>query len=152
MDHMLAASFANRLNSICVLPVVAVDSSAEIDNVSKVYICARTLVFSFSASRLELIRHEYEEPTYNPSINELFFSALPLTSRVSLSAFLLTGIGDDGAKGLLALRQQGVHTVAESKESAIVYGMPRSAHEMDAAVEILNLHEIISRISGIGSV
>ena len=59
---------------------------------------------------------------------------------------LLTGMGRDGAVGLRALRNQGRHTLAQDKASSAVYGMPKAAATIDAAVEILPLDRIAPRL------
>ena len=88
-----------------------------------------------------------KEPPYTPSVDELFFSvAETVRHPEEVLAVLLTGIGDDGARGMLALKERGVRTIAESEESAIVYGMPRSAAELGAATEIRPITEIIREI------
>ncbi len=63
-----------------------------------------------------------------------------------MAAVLLTGMGKDGAKGLLSLRKAGWHTIAQDEKSCIVYGMPKAAAEMKAAVEILPLNQIAPRL------
>jgi two-component system chemotaxis response regulator CheB len=55
---------------------------------------------------------------------------------------LLTGMGDDGAAGMLAIRQSGGLTLAENEASCVVYGMPRAAHKRDAVSLMLSLREI----------
>jgi len=55
---------------------------------------------------------------------------------------LLTGMGSDGALGLKLLAASGWHTIAEHEESCVVYGMPRAAIEMGAAIEILPIEEV----------
>jgi two-component system chemotaxis response regulator CheB len=55
---------------------------------------------------------------------------------------LLTGMGTDGAEGLLALRKAGCHTIAQDEESCVVFGMPRAAIELGAAIEVRPLHAI----------
>ena len=60
---------------------------------------------------------------------------------------LLTGMGRDGAQGLLALRNAGWHTVAQDRSTSVVYGMPKAAAELGAADEILGLPEIAVAIS-----
>ena len=55
---------------------------------------------------------------------------------------LLTGMGADGAQGLLAMRKAGWHTIAQDQESSVVYGMPKAAAEIDAASEVLPVDEI----------
>ena len=59
-----------------------------------------------------------------------------------MTAVLLTGMGRDGAAGLLSLRQKNIHTIAQDEASCAVYGMPKAAAALDAAVEILPLEEI----------
>ena len=59
---------------------------------------------------------------------------------------LLTGMGDDGADGLLELRRAGGHTIAEHESTAVVYGMPKAAVDRGAACECLPLGQIGSRI------
>lgn len=84
-----------------------------------------------------------------PSVDELFLSALALAQQgVAVLSVVLTGIGDDGAQGLLALRQAGARTIAESQKSAIVYGMPRAAWELGAVQQVAELDGIIGEIVG----
>ena len=59
---------------------------------------------------------------------------------------LLTGMGDDGADGLVELRQAGGYTVAEHESTAVVYGMPKAAVDRGGACEALPLNEIAPRI------
>ena len=55
---------------------------------------------------------------------------------------LLTGMGRDGAEGLLSLRQSGHHTIAQDQASCAVYGMPKAAVQLEAAAEVLSLDQI----------
>lgn len=75
-----------------------------------------------------------------PSVDAMFRSALPGAQRAV--AALLTGMGRDGANGLLALRQAGARTIAQDEASCTVYGMPRAAAELGAAEVVLPLTEI----------
>jgi len=77
---------------------------------------------------------------HRPSIDMLFRSALAYGPHVT--AALLTGMGQDGARGLKALRDAGAHTIAQDQASSVVYGMPRIAAEIGAAAEQLPLAEI----------
>jgi two-component system chemotaxis response regulator CheB len=54
----------------------------------------------------------------------------------------MTGMGDDGARGLLAMRQAGARTLAQDERSCVVYGMPRAAVELGAADEVLPLSRL----------
>lgn len=75
-----------------------------------------------------------------PSIDVMFTSAVHHARHVS--AALLTGMGQDGAQGLLALRQAGAHTFGQDKETSVVYGMPRIAMEIGAVSQQLPIAKI----------
>ncbi len=62
------------------------------------------------------------------------------------SAAILTGMGADGARGLLALRESGAFTLAQSEASCVVFGMPREAIALGAAREIVDLNKISQRL------
>lgn len=81
------------------------------------------------------------ENCYHPSV-DVFFSSVAEHWHGDVVGTLLTGMGRDGAKGLLALRQRGWHTIAQDRESSVVYGMPKAAVELDAAVEVLPIDQI----------
>jgi two-component system, chemotaxis family, response regulator WspF len=80
---------------------------------------------------------------YRPSV-DVFFESVASHWKGDVVAVLLTGMGRDGAKGLKALRNAGALTIAQDSESCVVYGMPKAAVELDAAVEILPLETIAS--------
>lgn len=85
------------------------------------------------------------DAVHQPSVDMFFASVAkswPLASRAGGKAVLLTGMGRDGAKGLLALRSANWQTIAESEESCVVYGMPRAAAELGAACEVLAVQKI----------
>ena len=84
---------------------------------------------------------EPKEAPYRPSVNTLFAS-LRSNCRQPGVAILLTGIGNDGAHGMLALRQAGWLTIAQDEATSVVYGMPQAARQLDAAMRILPVHEI----------
>ena len=76
-----------------------------------------------------------------PAVDELFFSAAKLAQGAALG-ILLTGMGKDGAAGLLALRNAGCHTIVQDEATSVVFGMPREAIELGAAVEVRPLQAI----------
>jgi two-component system response regulator WspF len=86
-----------------------------------------------------------EDAAHSPSIDALFFS-LAQPHRAPRVGVLLTGMGRDGAAGLLAMRKSGAHTIAQDAATSVVYGMPKAAAELDAATEILPLNAIAPRI------
>lgn len=83
---------------------------------------------------------------YRPSVDVFFNSILKNWGGKSAAA-LLTGMGKDGADGLLHLKQQGIYTVAQNAETCRVYGMPKAAVELDAAVDILPIDDIAEALT-----
>lgn len=79
-----------------------------------------------------------------PSVDALFRSALPFAP--SVVAALLTGMGRDGAQGLLDLRRAGARTVAQDQATSVVYGMPRAAADLGAAEAVLPLPRIAEHL------
>jgi two-component system response regulator WspF len=88
--------------------------------------------------------HPREYP-YRPSVDVFFESILQCKSKHS-AAVLLTGMGRDGARGLLQLRKAGWYTLAQDEASCAVYGMPKAAVELGAAMEILPPEKIAEAI------
>ncbi|HEY2745642.1 MAG TPA: chemotaxis-specific protein-glutamate methyltransferase CheB [Polyangia bacterium] len=84
-----------------------------------------------------------------PSVDTLFDSLAPLGARVA--ACLLTGMGRDGAEGLLAIRRAGGVTIAQDEATSIVFGMPREAIALGAALHVLPLERIAPTVSALMS-
>jgi two-component system, chemotaxis family, protein-glutamate methylesterase/glutaminase len=82
---------------------------------------------------------------HRPSVNVLFSSLADRRDRHRVGV-LLTGMGDDGAAGLLALRRGGAVTIAQDEATSIVYGMPQAARRLDAAMQVLPLEEIAAAV------
>ncbi len=79
---------------------------------------------------------EPKEIVYHPSV-DVFFHSVARYWKGNAIGVLLTGMGKDGAEGLLALRRRGWHTIAQDESTSVVYGMPRAAVELGAAKEVL---------------
>ncbi len=62
---------------------------------------------------------------------------------------LLTGMGEDGARGLKAMREAGAYTIAQDQASSTVFGMPQAAIHLGAALEVLALGKIAPRLTGL---
>jgi two-component system response regulator WspF len=82
---------------------------------------------------------------YRPSVN-VFYKSLKENWNQRGLAVLLTGMGDDGALGMLELKNEGWITIAQDKESSTVYGMPKQAAKIGAAKEVLSLQQMPKRI------
>lgn len=90
-------------------------------------------------------RREPIEQVYRPSI-DVFFDSVASHWRGEAIGVLLTGMGRDGARGLLHMRKRGFHTITQDQASCAVYGMPKAAVALEAAVEVLPLERIAPRL------
>lgn len=90
---------------------------------------------------------EPRDTPHRPSVDAFFASAA--RHAPAGCAVLLTGMGRDGAEGMLALRRAGWHTIAQDEATSIVWGMPRAAVRLGAAVETLPLDAIAPRVAEI---
>lgn len=84
---------------------------------------------------------------YTPSVDRLFSSAAKHYAR-DLVAIVLTGMGDDGRRGVGAVKEAGGSVLAESEETAVIFGMPQQAIRTGAVDHVLPLHEIAASIQG----
>jgi len=140
VQHMpigFTQAFAERLNAYLPIRVREV-VTAERLLPDTVYIAAsgeHLLVTRQDAElRAEISPNPADLP-HVPSIDVLFESAARAVGRRAIGV-LLTGMGSDGAQGLLALKSRGSYTLAQDEESCIVYGMPRSALALNAVTEM----------------
>jgi two-component system, chemotaxis family, response regulator WspF len=101
------------------------------------------LVFK-TADRLAYTPEPREQP-YRPSV-DVFFESVSTHWPGDVVGVLLTGMGRDGAKGLKALRTKGHYTIAQDEATSAVYGMPKAAATLGAAVDILPLARIAPRL------
>ena len=85
-----------------------------------------------------------------PAVDVLFFSVAELVGSEALGV-ILTGIGKDGAAGLLAMKNKGALTLGQDEESSAVYGMPRSAFECGAVLKQVPLSGMLLAISSIAN-
>ena len=98
--------------------------------------------------RSDFTLHYIKEPIdypYRPSV-DVFFKSLAQHWNCKATAVLLTGMGRDGAEGLSLLRSCGWHTIAQDEKSSVVYGMPKAAAQLNAAVEVLPPEAISDRL------
>jgi two-component system, chemotaxis family, response regulator WspF len=93
---------------------------------------------------------EPRDYAYRPSV-DVFFDSVAQHWPGAYTAVLLTGMGRDGARGMLVLRQHKWHTIAQDEKSCIVYGMPKAAVAIDAACEVLPLSKIAGRLQDLNT-
>ena len=80
-----------------------------------------------------------------PSVDVLFKSVADYAGANAVGV-ILTGMGSDGAAGLLKMKEAGAGTIAQDEQSCIVFGMPKEAIELEAVDEVVNLHGITDAI------
>jgi len=77
---------------------------------------------------------------------DVLFQSVARSAGSNSVGVLLTGMGSDGAKGLLEMRESGAYTLAQDKESCIVFGMPKEAIKLGAASEVVSLPRMAAAI------
>lgn len=91
-----------------------------------------------------------EHLSCRPSV-DVFFASAARRWPGQMAGVLLTGMGRDGARGLRMMREAGAHTIAQDRSTSAVYGMPKAADELGAAVEVLPLRRIAPTLAAIFS-
>ena len=110
----------------------------------KIVICGKNAFISKANSKEIDIEINNKKSNFTPDIDILFSSAVKLCKDHKVYVALLTGMGSDGVKGMIKLKQKGAITMAESKDSAPVFGMPKSAIEKGVVDHIFSLDEMIN--------
>ncbi|MDF3058065.1 MAG: chemotaxis protein CheY [Rariglobus sp.] len=144
IDALFAAGLIAWLNGQCGLPVVAVTEAVH-PVAGHVYVAAENRhVVVDSEGRLAQA-DESGDGIYVPGIDVLF-ETMAENWRKTGTGVLLTGMGRDGARGLLDLRRAGFVTLAQDRATSAVYGMPKAAAELDAATHVLPLGSISTQL------
>jgi two-component system chemotaxis response regulator CheB len=143
MPQNFTGPFARRLNSVCPMEVrEAVDGDAVVPGLALVAPGGFHLVLQRSGARY-VARVKDGPPVHHqrPAVDVLFQSVARHAGRSAVGV-LLTGMGADGARGLLAMREAGAHTIAQDEATSVVYGMPAEAARLGAAAEIAALGDV----------
>ncbi len=133
-------ALTRRLGEACALPVQMARWNAPLEPGIHVLSATANTEVRIRAGTLELARKAPGRSLHVPTIDVLFETAAQACPGAW--GVLLTGMGRDGAAGLLALREQGGLTVAQDARTCAVYGMPRAADELNAACAVLPVHAI----------
>ncbi len=147
VQHMppgFTESFAARLNALTQLDVKELKDNQQSLKMGEVYIAngAQHMVINGRRGRYSASTEDSEPVSrHKPSVDVLFNSIADNCDN-SIIAVLLTGMGIDGASGMKRLYDNGATTIAQDKNSSVVWGMPRAAVEQNAAGEILPLRKI----------
>lgn len=147
------ALWADRLDRVCALSVTEA-RTGEVFSAGKVYIAPAGMhmrIRGTAARPVVRLERDFADVMHVPSIDFLMSSAATLFGGRVLGV-LLTGMGSDGALGMLAIRRAGGVTLAQSEDSAFMASMPRAAAELGAAGEVVPLYRmarvIADRVGG----
>ena len=143
MPQQFTTTFAQRLNQICQMEVrEAQDSDYVVPGVALVAPGNRHMLLQQDGSRY-LVRIK-DGPAVNhqrPSV-EVLFQSVARSAASNAIGVLLTGMGADGAKGLLEMHEKGAYTLAQDEETCVVFGMPREAIRLGAVDEVVPIQHV----------
>ena len=147
VQHMppgFTKSLAERLNEISQISVKEAENHDMI-KAGQVYIAPGNYHMTVTGSGREIVLNQ-DPPigTLRPAADVLFRSAAPLGRDIV--SVILTGMGSDGALGMTEIKKTGGYVIAESEETAIVYGMPKAVVDLGLADEIKPLQDIAGAI------
>jgi len=147
IDSIFLPSMIKHLNNLCPVKVIQAHENTPVEDGCVIFAHKKITDLHIHNMKGLFLRQSVQSSHYSPSVNALFSSASKLHMHYDTLACLLTGIGDDGAQGLLELKNSGAYCIAESEDTSIVYGMPKAAAEIGASCKSLPLDQIISEIN-----
>ncbi len=143
MPEGFTKSFANSLNTTSQMEVKEAENGDRLYQ-GRVLIAPGNYHMLLKRSGKEYSVEIKKGPLVNrhrPSVDVLFRSAARYAGQ-NATGILLTGMGNDGAKGMLELKESGAYTIAQNQETSIVFGMPKAAIKIGAANEIMAVEDI----------
>lgn len=147
MPESFTASFAKRLDGLCAPQVIEAQGNEKVEP-GKVFIAPGHSHLSIRRGANGYVTELQATAPVNrhrPSVDVLFDSAAALVGRQAIGV-ILTGMGKDGAQGLLRMRQAGAQTFGQDEASCVVYGMPREAFIIGAVNEQCPLGDMARRV------
>lgn len=149
MPEKFTAAFAKRLDGLCEVDIKEAESGDRLIP-GRVLIAPGGHHLEVQRSGAQYVAKVFRGPSVNrhcPSVDVLFRSAARAAGRNAMG-IILTGMGDDGARGLLEMRQAGCRTIAQDEASCVVFGMPKEAISLGAAKEVMSLSQIPAVLGG----
>jgi two-component system chemotaxis response regulator CheB len=144
---IFSTAFANYLNGLCPFEVIEGSNGDEV-------IPGRVIIAP-GGKQMEVIIEQGKKKVrvfdgervnrHMPSVDVLFNSVARLIGKDAVGV-ILTGMGNDGAKGLLEMRNAGAHTIGQDESSCVVYGMPKAAFQLNAIALVCSLDNVSSEI------
>jgi two-component system chemotaxis response regulator CheB len=143
MPEKFTHAFAERLNTICDVEVKEAENNDRVMP-GRVLIAPGGMHMVLKRSGAQYCVEVIDGPLvsrHKPSVDVLFRSVAKSAGKNALG-IIMTGMGDDGANGLLEMRQSGAETIAQDEASCVVFGMPKEAIKRGAAEKVVSLDEI----------
>lgn len=147
MPESFTASFAKRLDTLCPPKVIEAQGGEKIEQ-GTVYIAPGHSHMQIKRTATGHLVELLSTPPVNrhrPAVDVLFDSAATVVGKQAV-AVILTGMGKDGAQGMLRMRQAGAKTFGQDEASCVVYGMPREAFLIGAVEEQYPLEELSRKV------
>jgi len=147
LPEAFSAVFAENLNRVC-QPRVCEAQGGEIVEGGTVYITRGNHHMQVKKTGEKLMIELVQTPHVNghrPSVDVLFESAAVVMGKQAVGV-ILTGMGKDGAQGLLSMKKAGARTFGQDEASSVVYGMPREAYALGAVDEVASLGQMAERV------
>jgi len=147
MPENFTKSFADRLNEVCEMEVrEAKDGDRVVPGVALIAPGNHHMVLKRSGAQYLVRLKDGPRVHYQrPAVDVLFQTVAKVAGKNAVGT-ILTGMGADGAKGLLAMHKAGAHTIAQDEASSIVFGMPKEAIKLGAADKVLPLYDVSGAI------
>ena len=147
MPEKFTAMYAQRLNGLCAMQVREAKDGDRLER-GLALIAPGGLHMQLRKVSGQYYVHVMDGPPVNrhkPSVDVLFKSAADVAGRDALG-IIMTGMGDDGARGMKVMHDLGARTIAQNEESCVVFGMPKEAIKLQAVDDILPLEQIARAI------
>jgi two-component system chemotaxis response regulator CheB len=148
MPEQFTAAFAARLNTLCRIEVKEAQSNDRvIPGRALIAPGGKHMLLKRSGAQYQVeIRDGPPVNRHRPSVDVLFRSAAKCAGANALG-IIMTGMGDDGARGLKEMRDAGAETIAQDEASCVVFGMPKEAIRLDAAARVMSLDDLPAAIA-----
>jgi len=147
MPENFTKSFADRLNEVCEMEVrEAKDGDRVVPGVALIAPGNHHMVLKRSGAQYMVGLKDGPRVHYQRPAVDVLFQTVARVAGKNAVGVILTGMGADGAKGLLAMHAAGAYTIAQDEATSIVFGMPKEAIKLGAADKVLPLYDVSGAI------
>lgn len=151
MPEKFTGAFANRLNNVCEIEVREAQNGDRVIP-GRALIAPGGMHMAIKRNGAQYVVEVMDGPLVNrhkPSVDVLFHSVAKWAGKNALGV-IMTGMGDDGARGLKEMHDVGAQTIGQNEQSCVVYGMPKEAYKLGAVQQEMALQDIAGHIERYG--